>query len=237
MYALSRHVLKDSELCRPLNCKKKELCLLEDTFTAVCVSKKELHKSGDIVIPKSRAMQQRRMRTDTSVDSEDDDAFFDSEDDEDEDQDETNILCNKCDKLSIAHESEVERTSEACAVIRLSGCQECPVVKPNFLCGIDNRTYSSPCRLEYHNCIHHTSVHIACKGFCPCKGGSDLKVHTKKIPPTKLQKNILGKTGRNRDITLTPRDFNYDNHHYQYLKYSKRPKLSELLPYINNTSA
>ncbi|KYQ46432.1 hypothetical protein ALC60_14528 [Trachymyrmex zeteki] len=78
----------DGELCRPLNCKKKELCLLEDTFTAVCVSKKELHKSGDIVIPKSRAVQQRRMRTETSVDSDDDDAFFDSEDDDD-DQDES----------------------------------------------------------------------------------------------------------------------------------------------------
>ena len=43
-------------------------------------------------------------------------------------------------------------------------------MKPTFLCGNDNRTYSSPCRLEYHNCIHHTSVRIACKGFCPCKG-------------------------------------------------------------------
>lgn len=42
----------------------------------------------DIVIPKSRAIQQRRMRTETSVDSDDDDAFFDSEDD-DEDQDES----------------------------------------------------------------------------------------------------------------------------------------------------
>lgn len=43
----------------------------------------------DIVIPKSRAVQQnRRMRTETSVDTEDDDAFFDSEDD-DEDQDES----------------------------------------------------------------------------------------------------------------------------------------------------
>ncbi|KAL2719177.1 proteoglycan Cow isoform X2 [Vespula squamosa] len=78
-----------SELCRPLNCKKKELCLLEDTFTAVCVSKKELHKSGDVVIPKSLAVQQRRMRTDSSADTQDDDAFFDSEDD-DEDQDESN---------------------------------------------------------------------------------------------------------------------------------------------------
>ncbi|XP_015120183.1 proteoglycan Cow [Diachasma alloeum] len=181
----------NSELCRPLNCKKKELCLLEDTFTAVCVSKKELHKSGDIVMPKSRN-NQRRMHTDNSIESENDDAFFDSEDD-DEDQDE-------------------------------SKCQECPVVKPNFLCGIDNRTYSSPCRLEYHNCIHHTSIHIACKGFCPCKDGSDLRVHTKKFLQIKPQKSLLGKLGRNRDITLMPRDFNFDNHHYQYLKYGKRIK-------------
>lgn len=180
----------NSELCRPLNCKKKELCLLEDTFTAVCVSKKELHKSGDIVIPKSRmAQQSRRMRTETSVDSEDDDAFFDAEED-DEDQDE-------------------------------SKCQECPVVKPTFLCGSDNRTYSSPCRLDYHNCIHHTLVRIACKGFCPCKG-ADLRAHSKKMQMQR-QKS-LGKLTRNRDITLTPRDFNYDNHHYQYLKYTKRAK-------------
>ncbi|KAK0073444.1 hypothetical protein PV326_013405, partial [Microctonus aethiopoides] len=53
---------------------------------------------------------------------------------------------------------------------------------------------------------------------------SDLRLHTKKIPQQRLQKNLLGKSGRNRDITLTPRDFNYDNHHYQYLKYSKRTK-------------
>ncbi|KAJ9589435.1 hypothetical protein L9F63_017338, partial [Diploptera punctata] len=36
------------DLCHPLNCKKKELCLLEDAFTAVCVSKKELHKNGEL---------------------------------------------------------------------------------------------------------------------------------------------------------------------------------------------
>lgn len=33
------------DLCKPLNCKKKELCLLEDAYTAVCVSKKGLHKN------------------------------------------------------------------------------------------------------------------------------------------------------------------------------------------------
>jgi len=42
------------------------------------------------------------------------------------------------------------------------------------------------------------------------------------------KKMLLGKMGRNHDITLTPRDFNYDNHHYQYLKYTKRGKVSPL---------
>lgn len=49
-------------------------------------------------------------------------------------------------------------------------CKPCPIVKPMFLCGNDNKTYSSLCRLDYHNCIHTTSIRIACKGFCPCKG-------------------------------------------------------------------
>ncbi|XP_076672319.1 proteoglycan Cow [Andrena cerasifolii] len=137
-----------SKLCRPLNCKKKELCLLDDTLTAVCISKKELHKSG---------------------------------------------------------------------------CQECPVGKPTFLCGSDNRTYSSPCRLEYHNCIHHTSVRIACKGFCPCKA-ADLHTRNKKMQMQR-PKSLASKIMRNNEITFTPRDFNYDNHHYQYLKYTKRAKV------------
>lgn len=49
-------------------------------------------------------------------------------------------------------------------------CKPCPVVKPIFLCGTDNRTYSSLCRLDYHNCIHHTNIRVGCKGFCPCSG-------------------------------------------------------------------
>lgn len=53
---------------------------------------------------------------------------------------------------------------------RCRQCPSCPVVRPVFLCGSDNRTYSSLCRLHYHNCIHEANVHVACKGFCPCKG-------------------------------------------------------------------
>lgn len=39
---------------------------------------------------------------------------------------------------------------------------------------------------------------------------------------------LSGKLNRNsdREFTLTPREFHYDNHHYQYLKYTKREKAS-----------
>ncbi|XP_012276551.1 proteoglycan Cow [Orussus abietinus] len=179
-----------NKLCRSLTCEKKEICLMEDSVTAVCVSTKKLLKYGDVLVP-SRAQQHRsRMDATVDADAEDDDAFYDSEDDY-EDQEETK-------------------------------CQECPVIKPVFLCGNDNRTYSSPCRLRYHNCIHSTSVYVMCAGFCPCKR-FDLHSPGKKLQ-MQMQKSLTGKTSRNRDITLTPRDFNYDNHHYQYLKYSKRAK-------------
>ncbi|KAK8747969.1 hypothetical protein OTU49_016247 [Cherax quadricarinatus] len=85
----------DNALCGLLRCGRREVCLLQDRFTAVCVNKAEVTRNGQ--------------------------------------------------------------------------CPSCPVVGPVFLCGSDNRTYSSTCRLNYHNCIHDANVHIACKGFCPCK--------------------------------------------------------------------
>lgn len=49
-------------------------------------------------------------------------------------------------------------------------CIPCPVLKPEFVCGSDNHTYSSVCRMEFRNCMHKVSVTVSCKGFCPCKG-------------------------------------------------------------------
>lgn len=49
-------------------------------------------------------------------------------------------------------------------------CKTCSSKKQSFICGSDNRTYSSLCRMDYHNCVHNTAVKSACKGFCPCKG-------------------------------------------------------------------
>ncbi|XP_074595296.1 proteoglycan Cow-like [Brevipalpus obovatus] len=54
---------------------------------------------------------------------------------------------------------------------KLSDCRPCPGrQRPTFYCGSDNATYSSLCRLEFHNCLHDSDVRITCKGFCPCGG-------------------------------------------------------------------
>ncbi|XP_018571221.1 proteoglycan Cow [Anoplophora glabripennis] len=199
-----------SDLCRPLNCKKKEICLLEDTFTAVCVSRKELKKNGDIVVPKPIAKTEEPKEED-----EEDDVFYDTEDDpEDENVDDLND-----------------------SVI----CKPCPVVKPIFLCGSDNRTYSSLCRLDYHNCIHHTSIKVGCKGFCPCKE-NDAHLRKKQRQSERLNafmnkyKATLDKSGASGSLndgkpappslksdvyTFTPQDFKYENKHYKYIKYTK----------------
>lgn len=199
-----------SELCQPLNCKKKELCLLENPFTAVCVSKKELHKSGDVVVPRSKLSPEEAARY--SQDQNEEDVFYDSEDEDDEDDPETN------------------------QDVVTPRCNPCPVVKPTFLCGTDNRTYSSLCRLDYHNCIHHTNVKVFCKGFCPCKEG-DAHLRKKQKQEAERMTNLMNKykatvieESKLKDnnlisnvdkYTFTPQDFSYDNKHYKYIKYTK----------------
>lgn len=37
---------KTGELCQALQCRKEERCLLENAYTAVCVSRTELKKNG-----------------------------------------------------------------------------------------------------------------------------------------------------------------------------------------------
>ncbi|XP_044756507.1 proteoglycan Cow [Coccinella septempunctata] len=215
-----------SDLCRPLNCKKKEICLLEDSFTAVCVSRKELKKNGDIVVPKATTKKEDSMDEDDDDDDEDeDDVFYDSDNDSD---------------------SAVENLSDT--VI----CKPCPVVKPTFLCGSDNRTYSSLCRLDYHNCIHHTNIKLDCKGFCPCK---EKYAHLKKKQRQSERLNsymskykaTLDKSGtgggalggkisssKSDVYTFTPQDFKYENKHYKYIKYTKFNKERHDIPFTED---
>jgi len=175
----------DSELCRALKCRREERCLLENAYTAVCVSRAEIHKNGDVVIPKSDA----RSSTTTTVHSLDDEDEEDYDDDEltDDMQDgnkESSIDLNENDSGSFEDDLGLEyydldgsddssrktksvSTTTARSAI-LKHCVVCPVVRPNFVCGTDNTSYSSPCKLEYSNCMHDQDVQVACKGFCPC---------------------------------------------------------------------
>lgn len=227
----------DSPLCRPLRCKQyKELCLLEDLSTAVCVGKKELRRNGDVVIPRSRLPSSTVSPSGVGSASSED-QFYDSEDDEDEDED----------------------SSES-----VSNCRPCPVVRPTFLCGADNRTYSSLCRLDYHNCIHGTAVGVSCKGFCPCKEKelaqrkkerqqerytqfvnkykATMDKQEQPQTPQPLQQQTVqqeqvtaapSKKSSKKAVpfpskyTFTPEDFKYENKHYKYIKYTKFNKANE----------
>uniref|UniRef100_A0A182HJQ5 Uncharacterized protein n=1 Tax=Anopheles arabiensis TaxID=7173 RepID=A0A182HJQ5_ANOAR len=184
------------DLCKPLNCKKKELCLLEDAYTAVCVSKKELHKNKEEIITKSKYFDEEEAKRkaeaeaaaaaaaaaaatglggavgsgvagaadtgsmtlmaasgDSSTGSNANDGTSSGLEHEEREDDESSSQDD-----DVFYDSEKEED-----------CKPCPVVKPTYLCGSDNWTYSSLCRLEYHNCIHTTEVKVNCMGFCPCK--------------------------------------------------------------------
>uniref|UniRef100_B3P7G3 GG12463 n=1 Tax=Drosophila erecta TaxID=7220 RepID=B3P7G3_DROER len=214
-----------SDLCRPLNCKKREICLLEDEFSAVCVSKKELHKNRDEIITKAKYLEEeakRRVNQQDSQDSQDaEDINNDDEDNssdgstsnssptgpnnaqasvqgneetddedkslslgDDDESKEDDVFYENSIAAGDKQQPQQQQQSQPPAgpsVIQqdddeeLDNCKPCPVAKPTFLCGADNRTYSSLCRLDYHNCIHSTSIRIACKGFCPCKEIGDGK--------------------------------------------------------------
>lgn len=77
------------ELCEPLNCKKKEICLLEDAYTAVCVSTKELRRNGDKVVTKDRLPPEEAARFSAVRDQ---DPFYDSDDEDDEDEQSQDVV-------------------------------------------------------------------------------------------------------------------------------------------------
>ncbi|XP_063360695.1 proteoglycan Cow [Cydia amplana] len=66
---------------------------------------------------------------------------------------------------------------------RCVGCGSVP--RAQFLCGSDNRTYSSLCRLDLHNCVRRPAppVALACRGFCPCRHrAKDSSEHDVSLP-------------------------------------------------------
>uniref|UniRef100_A0AAG5CTP2 Proteoglycan Cow n=1 Tax=Anopheles atroparvus TaxID=41427 RepID=A0AAG5CTP2_ANOAO len=230
-----------SDLCKPLNCKKKELCLLEDAYTAVCVSKKELHKNKEEIITKSKYFEQEEAKRkaeaeaeaaaaaaaaaaasaslsanngagggasdggasmalmaasgDSSTGSNGNDGTSSGQADQEEREDDESSSQDD----DVFYDSEGGEKEE--------DCKPCPVVKPTFLCGSDNRTYSSLCRLEYHNCIHVSEVKVSCKGFCPCKAGNLLQDLRKQQRMAERMSAFNAKYQR----TIDSNDINADN--------------------------
>ncbi|OQV13728.1 hypothetical protein BV898_12043 [Hypsibius exemplaris] len=71
-------------------------------------------------------------------------------------------------KKADTQKKQLERTVTKSVPSFQNDCQPCPVVHPVFVCGSDNVTYSSECRLQFKNCEDNTSVKVACQGRCPC---------------------------------------------------------------------
>ncbi|CAH0703085.1 unnamed protein product [Spodoptera exigua] len=132
-----------NSLCRSLVCKKREVCVLRDSFTALCATKKDILRRGDTLVAASSsgAAWEEDARDDT-----DDDVFYDT----------------------AAHDTDADPDLDADDAKRCVGCGA--GARAQFLCGSDNRTYSSLCRLDLHNCVRRAArpVRLACRGFCPC---------------------------------------------------------------------
>ncbi|KAL5284119.1 SPOCK3 family protein [Megaselia abdita] len=222
-----------NDLCRPLNCKKREVCLLQDEYVAVCVSKKDIHKNRDEIITKAKFVSEESKRKLTQLEDEDKSGKSDDDSSLESSREDGESLYGNVNDPGNALKNE-------------ENCKPCPIAKPMFLCGNDNKTYSSLCRLDYHNCIHTTSIRIACKGFCPCKDSSDskrlqrvserqngfngkYKKNFEQYKDNSMLKDESDDNNRhfnhiNSQFTFTPEDIKYDNKHYKYLKYTAYKK-------------
>ncbi|XP_045446750.1 LOW QUALITY PROTEIN: proteoglycan Cow [Melitaea cinxia] len=123
----------ENPMCRTLVCKKREVCLLRDAFTALCANKKDILRRGDVIVAGTVSTWDR---------GDDEDVFYETR--------------------------TSDHTSAHSSPDRCVGCGG--AARGAFLCGSDNRTYSSLCRLDLHNCVHRAAppVRLACRGFCPC---------------------------------------------------------------------
>lgn len=127
------------------------------------------------------------------TDDEDYEEEKEEEDEDDEDNDdEAEIKSNsrkKSSSLSNSHKTSSlqqfpsETKAKSFNSSKVHMCPPCPSTNSEYghsskfshqnhqnqvICGSDNASYSSSCRLDFHNCVHGTEVRFACFGFCPC---------------------------------------------------------------------
>ncbi|KAJ2952261.1 hypothetical protein O0L34_g4538 [Tuta absoluta] len=137
-------------LCSTLSCGSREVCVLREG-RALCADKRDILRRGDTLVA-------------SGARDDDEDVFYDETEPEPLDKIDSN------DTPDDAPDANAENRVDRCV-----GCGGAS--RGAFLCGSDNRTYSSLCRLDLHNCVRRPAppVTMACRGFCPCP--APLKTH------------------------------------------------------------
>ncbi|XP_077533630.1 proteoglycan Cow [Haemaphysalis longicornis] len=193
----------DADLCRTVQCKPTQECLIQDEDTAICVSAKKVKKMkkasggwGSYDKKQSTAAPPTTTTAGASSTAGSTAKVWSSAEADDEDEDQY-----------------LEEDSSQEEELR---CPPCPVFKADYVCGTDNQTYSSECRLQYHNCRQRTSVQVSCKGFCPCKAMKSLEEQQRESRQkarwdrymAKLQNTIDKEKKVNKEATSKPATFN-----------------------------
>ncbi|KAG5673696.1 hypothetical protein PVAND_003719 [Polypedilum vanderplanki] len=196
-----------NDLCKPLNCKKKELCLLEDAFTAVCISKKEFYKNRS---ESKYKYTEKEAKLKTKIDDGNEKNITQNNNNNDSGNDDSSES-----NISYYLDTDVEQPKRI--------CERCPDANlvVSFICGNDDKTYSSLCQLDYQNCLRGTNVKISCTGFCPCNNNNKQTKASRIGTNDGNQKQKKNIEKRAKVVSeFTPEDIKYKNNHYKLIKFS-----------------
>ncbi|KAL0882726.1 hypothetical protein ABMA27_001149 [Loxostege sticticalis] len=199
-----------NSLCQSLVCKRREVCLLRDAFTALCANKKEILRKGDVIVASTSSESDVGGGAGWGRDD-DEDVFYDA-------------AAPGADDDALTDDDAPDR------------CVGCPVrSRAEFLCGSDNRTYSSLCRLDLHNCVRRAArpVRLACRGFCPCRDRDSHKghgthtgreMHHGTRAPPRQQRRLRGQTRQRASRR------NFDEYDDEWRRRKQDPEHNEVLP-------
>lgn len=156
----------DLDLCKDVQCKPNQVCLIQKSRkSAICVLRKSINRK------KAQSKKDAKWSNNSKKLTHKVSASINKSNNQVKSWDSSYLPSSFPSTLSSSSVAPFDKTKP------WKDCRPCPVTKPAFYCGTDNSTYSSMCRLQFHNCVHETDVEVACKGFCPC--GSPVNVHTR----------------------------------------------------------
>ncbi|ALC47029.1 CG13830 [Drosophila busckii] len=246
------------DLCRPLNCKKREICLLEDEFSALCVSKKELHKNRDEIITKAKYLEEEAKRRVNQQDNDSQDVEDINNDDEDTSSDgnrnanNNNNNVNGNNMQSIVQANEDNNDDEEDKSLSLGDddeSKEDDVFYENNIAAGDKQQQQQQKPLvtqqdddeELDRVLWQSQRSCAAQTTGPTHHYADwiITIAYIRLPyglPAKDSVPARDKDDNNRHFnhinaqyTFTPEEIKYDNKHYKYLKYTAYKKDAKYL--------